>query len=322
MIEQSNFLHLSRETLENLDISTNEVVESIEHLIRGAADSKVWHTPKSVILPPDGRYMMSTLSAADDPGFLAVKSVIVNNRNPELGLPPINGLITLLDSNTGMPVAVVDGNWVTAIRTAGASAIAAKQLARKDSASIAFIGCGVQAYSHLKIYKDLFPLKEVRAVDLNKESLERFCDTAQIHGFETVACDSFEDAINGADIIVSCVSLSREIKPFLDGRTLKPGVFACSVDLGIPWMDEGMAAFDRVIIDDLEQEASSPDALVPAEVVKGDLNQLVTGQCEGRINKEERTAFVFRAVALGDLALAGLAYQKASVLNRGQALEV
>lgn len=146
MIKQSSFLHLSRDTLENLDISTNEVLESIERLIRGATDSKAWHTPKSVILPPDGRYMMSTLSASDDPGFLAVKAVIVNNQNQEIGLPPINGLISLLDSSTGMPLAVVDGNWVTAVRTAGASAIAAKELARKDSKSIAFIGCGVQAY--------------------------------------------------------------------------------------------------------------------------------------------------------------------------------
>lgn len=99
-------------------------------------------------------------------------------------------------------------------------------------------------------------------------------------------------------------------------------MFACSVDLGIPWIKESMEAFDRVIIDDLEQEATSPDALVPADVVKGDLNQLVTGQCEGRIYKEERTAFVFRAVPLGDLALAGLAYQKASALQKGVPLKV
>ena len=151
MIKQSSFLHLSRDNLENLDISTDEVIDSIEQLIRSAIDSKAWHTPKSVILPPDGRYMMSTLSAADDPGFLAVKSVIVNNRNPEIGLPPINGLITLLDSNTGVPVAVVDGNWVTAIRTAGASAIAAKQLAREDSfySFYRLWGSGVQSSENL-----------------------------------------------------------------------------------------------------------------------------------------------------------------------------
>ena len=168
----------------------------------------------------------------------------------------------------------------------------------------------------------MFPLKEVRAFDLNKESLKAFDETAQGYGFDTVACSSFEEAIDGADIIVSCVSLSRDIKPFLDGRILDSGVFACSVDLGIPWIDEGMEAFDRVIIDDLEQEAASPDALVPANVVKGDLNQLVTGQCEGRINKEERTAFVFRAVPLGDLALAGLAYKKACALQKGVSLKV
>ena len=69
----------------------------------------------------------------------------------------------LLDSQTGLPLAVIDGNWVTARRTAGLSAVAAKRLARPDSASIAFIDCGVQARNHLDAFCDIFPLREVRA---------------------------------------------------------------------------------------------------------------------------------------------------------------
>jgi len=135
-MEQTESLsYLSHRTLEGLSLTTEEVVESIEHLLHGRSQSQVWNAPKSVILPPDGRYMMATLSAADDPPFLAVKSLILNLRNRERGLPDINSMVILLDSDTGLPLAVMDGNWITAIRTAGLSAVAAKRLARPDSST-------------------------------------------------------------------------------------------------------------------------------------------------------------------------------------------
>src|SRR5262245_65826622 len=91
---------------------------------------------------------MATLAMADDPPYMAVKSLLLNPRNPERGLPSINSLVTLLDGNTGVPLAVMDGNWITAVRTAGVSAVAAKRLARPDSSIAAFVGCGVQARTH------------------------------------------------------------------------------------------------------------------------------------------------------------------------------
>src|SRR5215475_8454953 len=113
----SRLSYLSQTTLQALDLTTDEVIASIEHLIRRRSQARAWNAPKAVIQPPDGRYMMATLSAADDPPFLAVKSLILNPRNRERGLPDINAVVTLLDSDTGVPVAVMDGNWITAVRT-------------------------------------------------------------------------------------------------------------------------------------------------------------------------------------------------------------
>ncbi|MDH3602349.1 MAG: hypothetical protein OEU26_22270 [Candidatus Tectomicrobia bacterium] len=141
MEQPESILYLSHSTLEGLALTTQEVVDSIEHLIHGRSQSKVWNAPKSVILPPDGRYMMATLSAADDPPFLAVKSLLLNPRNRERGLPDIHSMVILLDSDTGLSLAIMDGNWITAIRTAGLSAVAAKRLARPDASTAAFIGC-------------------------------------------------------------------------------------------------------------------------------------------------------------------------------------
>ena len=82
-----------------------------------------------------------------------------------------------------------------------------------------------------------------------------------------------------------------------------------------------MRAFDRIVIDDLEQEAHMPSPLVDANWVAGDLAGLVNGEIAGRSSDDEKTAFVFRGLALGDLALAGLAYQRACQLHRGYLIE-
>ena len=99
--------------------------------------------------------------------------------------------------------------------------------------------------------------------------------------------------------------------PFVDARWLKPGAFATITDIALPWISAGMTAFDRIVIDDLEQEAQMPDPIVNPNLISGDLTGLVNGDVAGRNSDDERTAFAFRGLALGDLALAALAYQHA-----------
>jgi ornithine cyclodeaminase/alanine dehydrogenase len=110
--------------------------------------------------------------------------------------------------------------------------------------------------------------------------------------------------------VISSVTLSAEIKPFHDARWLKPGVFATITDVMVPWVLESMSMFDRIIIDDLVQESQMVKPLVEQDLVAGDLRGLLDGDGLGRNTVEERLAFVFRGLALGDLALAGLAYQR------------
>jgi ornithine cyclodeaminase/alanine dehydrogenase-like protein (mu-crystallin family) len=308
MSKKETLPYLSRGELESMKISTDDVVSTIEKLIEHTVESRAWNAPKMVIMPPDGRYMMATLSASDDPPFLAVKSLVMNPRNREKGLSEINSLVTLLDSETGIPLAVIDGNWVTAVRTAGLSAVAAKRLARPESSVITFVGCGVQANSHLKTFADLFPLAEVRAFNRGRENREALCQTAEAMGLVAHSCERVEEAIEGADLIISSVSWSKDTLPFIDASWVKPGAFASVVDLGVSWIDDSMAVFDRIIIDDLEQESQMEHPIVDLSLVKGDLCGLVTEDVHGRLASDEKTAFVFRGFALGDLALATLAY--------------
>lgn len=309
MRQSSTIRYLTSDLLQSLQLSPQEIALSIEHLLLGLKRQQVWNAPKAVITPPDGRYMMATLAAADDPPFLAVKALVLNPDNPKHGWASINALVTLLDSRSGLPLAVLDGNWVTAVRTAGLSAVAAKRLARPDASVAAFIGCGVQAHSHLQAFATLFPLTCVRAY-ARGASRESFCQNAEKMGLIATACQTAEAAIRGADLIVTSVTLSPQLTPFLDARWLKPGAFVTMTDLAAPWLADSLSVLDCIIVDDLEQEASMPKPLADPALVRGDLTGLVAGDAAGRCTTEERTAFVFRGLALGDLAVAGLAYQR------------
>jgi ornithine cyclodeaminase/alanine dehydrogenase-like protein (mu-crystallin family) len=122
--------------------------------------------------------------------------------------------------------------------------------------------------------------------------------------------------------VITSVTFSPQLVPFLDARWLPPGAFATVTDLAAPWLPDGMRAFDRIVLDDLEQEAQMPKPLVDPALVTGDLTGLVIGDIPGRRSPEERTAFVFRGLALGDLALAALAYQRARQSGKGSRIDL
>ena len=312
MNENHSIPYLSEDVLSGLGITTTDVIYSIETFITGSANGTVWSAPKAVITPPDGRYMMAALAAADDPAFLAVKTVVLNPRNTDRGLPQINGLVTMLDSETGLPVAILDGNWITAVRTAGLSAVAAKHMANPNASIAAFVGCGVQARSHLQTFTDMFPLDGIRVFGRGQANIDSLGKLAGDLGVSSRICASGEDAIKNADLIITSITATGQSDPFLDANVLSPGCFAAITDLGVPWHKSSFHAFDQLAIDDTAQEATLPNKLAAPEHVTGDLSELVLGKFKGRNHVDDRTAFVFRGHALGDLALAALAFQRFS----------
>lgn len=319
-MSQSNpLLYLSRSTLDSLHINAEEVIARIEHLLIEKANSRVQNAPKCQLMPESHRLVMTMLCASDDPPFAVVKAVGLNSNNSKAGLDHIGGVVTLFDWHTGLPLCVMNGAWITAIRTAGLSSVAAKRLGRSDASIITFIGCGVQARSHLDAFSQLFPLKQVRAVGRGQKSKQSFCEYANSKGFETQAMDDPEAALREADIVVTSVTLG--VEPFLSAKWMKPGSFANITDLNQPWIDEDMSDFDRIVIDDIEQEKSMPNPLVDPELIDGDLTGLATKTTSSRQSNDERLAFVYRGLGLGDLALASLAYEKACEQSKGVYLD-
>ena len=310
-----SFLYLPDAELEGMKISPNDVAAAIEAALHAKAKGTLYTAPKTPILPGRDRYMMSTMAVGDD-GFTVVKQVSVCPENPAKGLPAINGAIMVLDAETGLLRAIVGANWVTAVRTAALSAVAAKRLADPASQTIAFVGTGVQAHSHLEAFAALFPLKRVRILGRGQANIEKLARKAEGMGFEAKACATPDEALRDADIVVTSVTLDYTIKPFLNAALLKPNAFAAITDLCIPWLPDSMPSFKTVFVDDRAQEAESAKPMLPYDQIAGDLTDLVMQSPD--IKSENRpTAFAFRGIALGDYAAAVLALRRAEASGAG-----
>lgn len=308
--------YLSDADLDALGITTDEIIAALEHAIRESERAQVWSAPKAVITPPDGRYVMATLAVMNDPPLVATKSLVLNARNSDFGLPQINGLVTLLHGETGVPEAILDCNWVTAVRTAGLSAVAAKYMANPHATSVGFVGTGVQARSHLQAFADMFPLQRIRIAGRGRANIDALADLARELGLSAEICDTPRAAVEGVDLVVTSMTHTSVEGPILDANWLQPGCFLTSVDLGATWHKETFSAFQRLAIDDLGQEAMMEVKLADPEDVSGDLSGMINGRFDGRTADADRTAFVFRGHALGDLAISALAFQKSKVLQR------
>jgi ornithine cyclodeaminase/alanine dehydrogenase len=184
---------------------------------------------------------------------------------------------------------------------------------------IAFVGSGVQAHSHLTAFAEMFPLEQVRIFGRGQANINSLCELAESLALSPLRCASGEAAAGPADLIVTSVTYSAGMLPFLDAVSLKPGAFAAITDLGAPWIKDSFSAFDQITIDDLAQEATFPNKLVAARYINGDLSELVLGKFSGRDRADDRNAFIFRGHGLGDLALSALVLRKSGVVGTAPA---
>ena len=295
---------LSAAALDALNLTTAEVVDAIEAAIRAQAAGALRTAPKAYIQPGDGRMALAMLGI--DAELVVVKALVANAANKARGLPSVLGSVLVLDGRSGEPLALLDGAWVTALRTAGLSAVAARRLARADATTLGLIGCGVQAHSHLAAMAAMFPLRQVLVAGRGAANRDAVLAAVRARGLDAMAVDA--EAALAADIVVSSVDMGAA--PFLDARQLRPGAFATMVDLAVSWQAEGLGGFDRIAIDDLPQERLAERPMVPLARVGGDLADLVMGRMPARLNEAERTGFAFRGIALGDIALAGLVWRR------------
>jgi ornithine cyclodeaminase/alanine dehydrogenase len=234
--------------------------------------------------------------------------------------PSISSVIVLSDMITGETLAVMGGNWITATRTAAMSAIAARVLARPQSESIGFVGCGVQAHSHLDALRLVLPnLRRVTACSRTDASAARLVAAARSLGLTADTTRDPRKAVEGMDVVITSVPEGALELEFLDTAWLAPGAFASAVDLGRSWKRDTLRAADVLATDEHEQTRTlaAMGRMAFAGPYDADLADLATGTGARRTSSTQRTMFVFSGHALADLAAAQVVLETAKSRGLG-----
>ncbi|MHB8614348.1 MAG: ornithine cyclodeaminase family protein [Candidatus Dormibacteraceae bacterium] len=254
------------------------------------------------------------------PGIaLEVKLVSVFPANHARGLPSHQGLIAIFDEADGAPLAVMDGTYITAMRTGGTAAVAARMLAREDASVLAILGAGVQGGSHLETFPRIRDFTQIRIASRDVAKAKAL---AARHPRAVVA-KSFEAAVRGADVVACCTD-ARE--PVLRLEWLKPGVHVSSV--GGTWgpeLDAGTIAASRLFVE-WRGAATTPPPAGAIELQGLDaaglteVGEVIAGTRPGRESADEITIYKSTGHAVEDAAAARLVYDRARAEGVGVSL--
>lgn len=278
--------------------------------------------PKSTIEIGPGHIFQAMSAASAGAGIATVKWVAAAPLAAGTNGQGIHGLICVSDRATGAPLAVLDGDEITLVRTAAMSAAAAVHLAPAAPRSIGFVGCGRQALAHLDAFADLFPgLETVLAFSRSAASARRLAAAAGEKGLKAEATTDADALLRRSDIVVSTVPGAPGLAAFLDARLLPAHAFVSAVDIGRSWLPASLGAFDVLATDSLAQSKAPYD--VNTKPVEGvsfatDLARMAGGAWT--MPAPGRAMFCFRGLGIADLALAGLVVDKARVQGIGTRL--
>lgn len=248
------------------------------------------------------------------PGLgLAGKLVSVYPANPQVNLPAHQALIAVFDESTGTPVAVMDATYITAIRTAMTSALAARALTGARRRSLAVIGAGVQAEAHLKAFSHLLGPTDVRVAS---RRTPRAIALAERYP-PAVAAPSIREAVLGADMVCCCTDAREAV---IESDWITPGVHVGSVGSG-PELPPGLLARSRLFVESRAATLPPPAGAVELQGCDSasltEIGTVLSGEAPGRSSDDDITVFKSTGHAVEDVAAAALAVSRARDLGYG-----
>jgi ornithine cyclodeaminase/alanine dehydrogenase-like protein (mu-crystallin family) len=318
----ASLLYLSAADVRAAGVSPDALRAAVAAVFAAKARGEAKAEPKLSVAIAPGHFFQAMPGALLSSGVAGMKWVGVVPAGQTTG-PTISALIVLADLATGAPVAVMDGTWITGARTAAMTALAAGKLARADSATIGFVGCGIQARSHLEALRRVLPrLADVVAYSRSEASAERFAAEAREGGLAAETTRNPREAVEGLDVVVTTVPAAPGLAAFLDPAWLAPGAFASAVDLGRSWVADRLRSLDLLATDEHEQSRilGAAGKLAWGGPYHADLAGLVTGREPGRTDPGQRAMFLFAGHSLADLAAAEAVLDAARRRGIGTAL--
>lgn len=323
-MKELQFLYLSRKDVEAVALDILTILDLLEKAFREKGEGKVELPPKLSIYTRPNAFIHAMPTYIPALHSAGLKWVSGYPENPPRGLPYISGLLILNDEETGLPYAVMDCTWITAYRTAAASALSAKYLARPDSKTLGILGCGVQGRTHTEAMATLYPIERVYAFDIIPQALEKYL--AEMHQkfptIEFVAVNHPKEAITQSDIVVTAGPILKNPTPTIEKDWLQPGAFASAVDYDSYWKGEALFQIDKFTTDDIAQMEyyRSTGYFKETPIPYADLGEIVAGKKPGRQTPGERTMAMNLGLAMDDMAVAPTIYRRAKEMGIGVTL--
>jgi ornithine cyclodeaminase/alanine dehydrogenase-like protein (mu-crystallin family) len=309
-----------REVREVLDL--DRLVDALADAHAELSAGRVSMPPRVAALVPERDALLGVMPAYLPSAGLACKLVTLfpQNRDRETH----QAAIVVFDQENGTPVALMDGTYVTATRTAAGSALATRLLAREDSHVLALIGTGVQARTHAKAIPRVRPIEEIRVAGRDRGRAEALAEEL---GPAARAVDSYEEAIRGADVVAAT---THATEPVVRREWLAPGTHVSSVGLNPSGreVDEATVAAATLVVESRDSALAPPPAGapelvgVPPERVHAELGELVTGARPGRSSQDELTLYKSVGVAVQDAAAAALVLSAARERGIGREVDL
>lgn len=323
--------------------------------ILSAADVETLLSPAACLAAVEEAFLAWGRGRAGAPGILAVHSgdgafhikaaaMRVGDRsyfvaktngnfpsNPERhGLPSIQGVLVLSDAERGTPLAIMDSAQLTVLRTAAATAVAARRLARAEATTLALVGCGAQAQSQVRALRLVRPLARVLLVDRDRGRAEALATRlGRELEAEISVSDDLAGAVRSSDMCVTCTTATTA---FLTPEMVPPGAFVAAVGADNPSkheIDARLLAASKVVVDSLDQCAAMGDLHHALEAgameradVHAELGRVVAGLAPGREHDDEVIVFDSTGVALQDVAAAAIVSRRAEAEGRGLVAEL
>jgi len=313
----------------------DDLIETMASALESFSARQVEQPVRSILSVDGNHAFFGTMpafvrGAAPGRSSLGAKLVTVFDANHAKGLPSHLASILLMDPDTGALKALLDGRYITEARTAAVSAVSSRLLARKTSKSLAIIGSGVQAKSHLEALSRVHRLTQVAVWSPTKAHRDDFVTNCLGSDPRPVAVDHPGEAVVGADIIVLVTSSPT---PVIENGWVKPGAHVISVGACRPnqrEIDPVLAARARLFVDSRDAAlVESGDVVMGmkegrfgADHIAGELGQLVAGSVEGRSSDAQITIFKSLGMAVEDVTAADLAYRRAVENNLGKEFEL
>ncbi len=302
-------------------LDLDRLLDALEEGFRAVSSGKV-EVPGRTAVTAEHDGWLGTMPGYGPGLGLGVKLVSVFPHNDAAGLPSHQALIALFDPATGSPLAVMDGTRITAIRTAGAAAVSARHLARKDSRVLAIIGAGVQGHAHLEIFPRVRDFDEIRIASRTIDSARELAAlNPKVH-----AVESFEEAARGADVIAMCTHSST---PVVLREWVAPGTHVTSVGYAAPHgeLDRELAEAANLFVESRPAAFSPPPAgcmeLAGMDPEKAsEMGEVLLGRRPGRRSDDEITVYKSMGHAVEDLAASNLVYKEALARGAGSSVEL